>query len=77
MYHIFDEQIMITQVTFYAPGCLLALYERDKYWRSALISTITLFFVTLSFRIFSLTVAHPYARHKSPSDITPPFPESY
>ena len=27
MYHIFDEQIMITLVTFYAPGCLLVLCE--------------------------------------------------
>ena len=27
MYHIFDEQIMITLVTFYAPGCLLTLFE--------------------------------------------------
>ena len=76
MYHIFDEKIMITLVTFYAPGCLLALYECE-YWRSALISTTTLFFVTLSFRIFCLTVVHPYAKHKSPSNITPPFPESY
>ena len=49
----------------------------NEYWRSALISTTTLFFVTLSFRIFCLTVVHPYARHKSPSNITPPFPESY
>ena len=29
MYHIFDEQIMITLVTFYAPGSLLALCERE------------------------------------------------
>ena len=27
MYHIFDQQVMIALVTFYAPGCLLALCE--------------------------------------------------
>ena len=78
MCHIFGEQIMITLVTFYAPGCLLALNVYvNGYWRSVLISTTALFFVTLNFRIFCLTVIHSYVRHKGPSNTTPRFPESY
>ena len=77
MYHIFDDQIMITLVTFYAPGCLLALWECEWILEISTYFNNRLIFVTLSFRIFCLSDVHPYARQKGPSNITLPFPESY
>ena len=77
MCYIFDEWIVIILFTFYAPGCLLALKVYvNGYWRSVFISTTTWFFVTLNFRIFCLTVVHPYAKQKSPSNIPSPPPFS-
>ena len=71
MCHIIVEQVMITLVTFYAPWYLLPLkslcewlLEMNGYFSNHLI-------------LFFYTFVHPYARHKSPSNINPSFLQSY
>ena len=67
MCHIFGEQVMITLVTFYAPGCLSSLKVLCEWLLEMsylVISTITLFFVTLNFQKKFMTAVHPKILNK-------------
>ena len=71
MCHIFVEQVMITLVTFYAPGYLLAL-KRLCEWLVEISDHFNNHLILSSF-FFFLTFLHLYARHKNPSNIDPSF----
>ena len=75
---------MITLVTFYAPGCLLVLCECE--WILEISTYFKNHHILCCFKLSSFSfdgcpplrqVVHRHARHESPSNITPPFPESY
>ena len=72
--HIFGEQVMITLVMFLRTLMLISfntfmgmVMKMSTYFNNQLI--LCYFKVLNCF----LTVVHPYARQKSPSNVTPPF----
>ena len=72
-YHIFCEQVMINLATFICDWVLISFktFEMSPCFNNHL---VICFFKVYN---FFLTVVLPYARHKSFTNITPPFPQSY
>ena len=66
MCHVYGEQVMITLVTF---SCALVLIS-FKTFMGMVIEDECLF----QQPTYPLLLVHPYARYKSPSNVTPPFP---
>ena len=71
MCHIFCEQVMINLATFICDWVLISFktFEMSPYFNNSLV--LCFFKVSI---FFFLTVVHPYARHKSSTNITSLFP---